>query len=303
MEGYGSKKELEERRQVAKRCIRTHFDTQSAFAEEVGLSSSSVSRALKEGETTDRRLRKIEHFLIEMGLLEKVKLRESTQPEEENFPLMGGSYRYQEGLFAGSGSGPGSTPATSGEAQQIPIVSRLWPRESESEAVLYGVNETVETTVEIEERALWGVFGLLQMEGLRGVCTEDGSWADAQPHATLYVPVSRLRNGLSHLLLVENLRSGKWQLCTRNVQEFAGGGLKLAASPEARGLEDEKLLPEDDGRLVNQSTGLPVRVHVVGFAVWPRVDTLSEKVRRGTAALERWAGSLPYVAPEGTVQR
>jgi hypothetical protein len=58
--------EIEARRKEAEGWILEHFDTQKAFAQATGLSTSSVSRALTKGKTTDRRLLRVERQIAKL---------------------------------------------------------------------------------------------------------------------------------------------------------------------------------------------------------------------------------------------
>lgn len=65
-----------------------------------------------------------------------------------------------------------------------------------------------------------------------------------------------------------------------------GGGLKILSDNKAAGIDDETLLPDEDGQLVHQTTGLRVRMRVVGRVLWPDPDQ-SEDVELITETIER----------------
>lgn len=63
------------------------------------------------------------------------------------------------------------------------------------------------------------------------------------------------------------------RLKAKRVQHLSGGGYKLISENKRAGYEDERLYPDEDGRLINPVSDLQVEFQPVGRIFWPKRDT------------------------------
>ncbi len=115
----------------------------------------------------------------------------------------------------------------------------------------------------------------------------------------LFRPVQRaadVESGRRYVLTVsedeENTR-----VLVKRVQFYTGGGIKLISDNPASGVEDEILVPHDEGML-NQKTMRTARVRIIGAVLWPREDADEATTRAINQTIEALIarGLLPVAA-------
>jgi transcriptional regulator with XRE-family HTH domain len=158
--------------------------------------------------------------------------------------------------------------------------------------VTYEVEELNPDTLVQSKRLFRDLLGFYPPKDMRGIyidgdsmATTEGPYEDGQ--LVLYRPVEQLQGGERYLLLVEDVSTGDWRLLFKRVQVYAGGGIKIISDNKAAGLEDETLLPNDEGQLVHQTTGVPVHMRTVGRVLWPDPNQAADEVTVITRTIER----------------
>jgi len=115
--------------------------------------------------------------------------------------------------------------------------------------------------------------------------TVEGPYEDGQ--LIFYQPAEEFTSGDRFILCVEDASTGDWRLLFKRVQTYAGGGIRILSDNKDAGIEDETLLPNEEGQLIHQTTKLPVRLRAVGRVLWPDPDQRAEDVALITETIER----------------
>lgn len=185
----------------------------------------------------------------------------------------------------------GDPPYEADQTLEIQIFQDVRPAAGNGN-VIYEAEERNPDTLIQSKWLFEQILGFWPPDDMRGtyidgdsMSTVEGPYDDGQ--LILYRPVEELTSGERFLLLVEDVSTGDWRLLFKKVQVYAGGGIKIISDNKAAGLEDETLLPNDEGKLVHQTTGLPVQMRVVGRVLWPDPDQAANEVTVITRTIER----------------
>ena len=163
--------------------------------------------------------------------------------------------------------------------------------------LVYAVDEGDKDEYLHSRRIFHDLLGFWPPEDLRGVYIRGESMepglTDGQ--LVLYRPTRNLVSGHRYLLLIEDPLTGDWPLYVKRLQVMAGGGIKIISDNPGLGIEDELLVPNDEGELIHQRTMRRVQLRVVGRVLWPRDDDEEGQVRLITRTIERLTvlGLLP----------
>lgn len=227
-------------------------------------------------------------------------MNNESQPYPKYLKKLGSHTGYRwEWLKTGGGEKEAPAPSTeTGDSFTLRIFYDVRPSAGNGR-LIYGADEQDEAQLEESKQLFKGLLGFRPPDDLRGVYIDGRSMApmfqDGQ--LVLYEPVERMESGERYVLLVEDQTTGDWNLLFKRVQVFTGGGLKLISENPGLGLDDETLLPDDDGKLIHQTTGLPVNVRVVGRVLWPSGRDEARQVQLVTQTIERLASAGVIARP------
>ena len=120
----------------------------------------------------------------------------------------------------------------------------------------------------------------------RGVSMEPGV---RDERLVLYKPVNDVVSGTRYVVHIYDPMTGDWYTRVKRLHRLTGGGLRIISDNPR--VADETLILNENEKLVNEETGRPVNLRVIGRVLWPTAETDEERVQTITQTLQQLASS------------
>lgn len=257
--------------------------TQTRLVEESGLSRSTISRYMDRQKPPKRQqgkntLRKIADAL---GVRYEWLAR-GDGPREK---------RRKDGPLDVQGSDEATLIGTDDETFQLRIFHDIEAGAANDGHLNYHADMRAADQATYSKKLFYDLLGFWppdDMDGVyaRGVSMEPGV---KDERLVLYEPVEDVVSGERYVLHIYDPMTTDWYTRVKRLQRITGGGLRIVSDNAS--VPDEVLILDDEDRLVNNETGRPVNLSVIGRVLWPSEQTKEDQIDLITKTVQQLAAS------------